>query len=165
VATDWEEGGWRRRRGGSGRELVWFPEPIGGADCYRAALADAVLLAPAFPDTRRVTSRLQATRRDRITSVLPMLRKPHPEGLTGAVRVELRGWLDGKAETQVLGAASAPASAAAAVTALVALATAKPEDAFSRLGAGGLAELVTSPGTLLRGVHEAGITIWAFEGT
>ncbi|MGH8921139.1 MAG: hypothetical protein ACRD0H_22875, partial [Actinomycetes bacterium] len=28
VAVDWEQG-WRRRPGGSGRELVWFPEPVG----------------------------------------------------------------------------------------------------------------------------------------
>ena len=27
--------------GGTGRELCWFPDPIGGRDCYRAALADA----------------------------------------------------------------------------------------------------------------------------
>ena len=44
AAVDWEEGEWRRRRGGSGRELVWFPEPVGGADCYRAGLADPLLV-------------------------------------------------------------------------------------------------------------------------
>ncbi|MHB1536097.1 MAG: hypothetical protein ACYC1D_16100, partial [Acidimicrobiales bacterium] len=84
VAQDWEDGAWRRRPGGSGRELVWFPEPVGGADCYRAGLADALLLAPAFPGARRVTVRRHATRRDRVTAWLPMLRRPHPEGLIGA---------------------------------------------------------------------------------
>jgi hypothetical protein len=162
VAMDWEDGTWRRRPGGSGRELVWFPEPVGGADCYRASLADAVLLVPAFPGCRRVTSRLEATRRDRITSVLPMLRPPHPEGLSGAVRVELRGWIDGRAETRILGAAAAPAMAAAAVTSEAALLAVA--GAISRTGAGGLAEVVGAPGAVLRAILEAGIPICAFEG-
>jgi len=164
VVTDWDDGVWRRRPGGSGRELVWFPEPVGGADCYRAALPDAVLLVPAFPEARRVTSRLQATRRDRITSFLPMMRRPHPEGRNGAVRVELRGWVGGRAETKVLGAAARPAGVAAVVATQVALAAADT-GTFTRFGAGGLAELVRSPGALLGAVCEAGVTIWQFEGS
>ena len=39
----------------------------------------------------RVTARVAASRRDRLTARLPMLRPPHPEGLIGAVRVEVRG--------------------------------------------------------------------------
>ncbi|MGI9624406.1 MAG: NAD(P)-binding domain-containing protein, partial [Acidimicrobiales bacterium] len=49
-ARDWRDGEWIRRPGGSGRELVWFPDPVGGADCYRAALPDSRLLHPRFPD-------------------------------------------------------------------------------------------------------------------
>ena len=78
-------------RRGSGRELCWFPDPIGAQDCYRAALPDARLLVPAFPGVRRVTSRVAATRRDRLTAGLPMLWPTHPEGGPGAVRVEVRG--------------------------------------------------------------------------
>ena len=37
-SLDWREGRWERFVGGSGRELCWFPGPIGGVDCYRAAL-------------------------------------------------------------------------------------------------------------------------------
>ena len=59
-AMDWRDGGWLQRRGGSGRELCWFPEPVGGQDCYRAALADGLLLVPAFPGIERVTARLAA---------------------------------------------------------------------------------------------------------
>ena len=162
IAVDWEDGDWRRRPGGSGRELVWFPEPVGGADCYRAGLSDPLLLAPAFPGCRRVTSRLEATRRDRLTSWLPMLRPPHPEGLIGAVRVEVRGWLDGRAETQILGAGVAPAVAAGAVAARSALWAGS--GLLSRHGAAGLAELVKSPGRFLRELGEAGITVAAFEG-
>ena len=37
---------------GSGRELCWFPDPVGAADCYRAALPDALLLVPGLPGRR-----------------------------------------------------------------------------------------------------------------
>lgn len=162
IAVDWEDGEWRRRPGGSGRELVWFPEPVGGADCYRAGLADPLLLAPAFPGCRRVTSRMEATRRDRLTAWLPMLRPPHPEGLDGAVRVEVRGWLDGRAETRILGVAVAPAVAAGAVAARAALWAGAGR--LSRSGAAGLAELVGAPGAFLRELGPAGVSVTRFEG-
>src|SRR5690606_19262394 len=73
TGLDWRDHTWRRRPPGSGRELCFFPDPIGGADCYRAALPDALLLVPAFPTVSRVTARLAATRRDRLTAGLPML--------------------------------------------------------------------------------------------
>jgi saccharopine dehydrogenase-like NADP-dependent oxidoreductase len=162
TAVDWEDGEWRRRPGGSGRELVWFPEPVGGADCYRAGLADPLLLAPAFPGCRRVTSRLAATRRDRLTSWLPMLRPPHPEGLTGAVRVEVRGWLDGRAETRILGVAAPPSVAAGAVAARAALWAGSGR--LSRPGAAGLAELVDAPASFLRELNAAGLVVAEFQG-
>jgi saccharopine dehydrogenase-like NADP-dependent oxidoreductase len=162
IAVDWEDGEWRRRSGGSGRELVWFPEPVGGADCYRASLADPLLLVPAFPGCRRVTSRMEATRRDRLTSWLPMLRPPHPEGLTGAVRVEVRGWLDGRVETKILGVAVPPAVAAGAVAARAALWAG--EGRLYRHGAAGLAELVDAPGVFLAELAPAGVIVTAFEG-
>jgi hypothetical protein len=163
IAIDWADGAWRRRAGGSGRELVWFPEPVGGADCYRAALPDALLLAPAFPECRRITARLEATRRDRLTSWLPMLRRPHPEGMVGAVRVEVRGWnADDQPDVRILGAATAPAEVAAAVTAV----TARWAGAgrLARLGAAGLAELVEPTGKFLADVTRAGVPVSLFEG-
>jgi saccharopine dehydrogenase-like NADP-dependent oxidoreductase len=162
VAMDWDDGDWRRRPGGSGRELVWFPDPVGGADCYRASLADPLLLVPVFRDARRVTSRLEATRRDRLTSWLPMLRRPHPEGLLGAVRVEARGWVDGRAETRILGAASPPAVAAAAVATVAARWAL--DRRFSRPGAAGLAELVSEPGAYLSDLSAGGVPVYEFEG-
>ena len=101
---DWRDGAWQRRTAGSGRELCWFPDPIGAEDCYRAELPDALLLVPAFPAVERVTARLSATRRDRLSAHLPMLRQPHPEGLVGAARVEVRGVRDGGTDALVLGA-------------------------------------------------------------
>jgi saccharopine dehydrogenase-like NADP-dependent oxidoreductase len=162
IAVDYSEGTWRRRAGGSGRELVWFPEPVGGADCYRAGLADPLLLVPAFPEARRITARLSASRRDRMTAWLPMLRPPHPEGTVGAVRVEVRGWRDGMAETVVYGAVARPALAAGTVAALTASWLAN--DRVSAPGAMGLALLVGDPAQFLRELGARGITVSAFEG-
>ena len=163
IALDWVDGTWRRRAGGSGRELVWFPEPVGGADCYRAALADPLILGPAFPDSHRITARLAATRRDRLTSWLPMMRPPHPEGLVGAVRVEMRGWMDGRPESRILGAAAPPAAAAAAVTTLAVRWAAAGR--LARPGAAGLAELVPDPGRFLTELARWGVSVAAFDGS
>lgn len=119
-ALDWREGAWLRRRGGSGRELCWFPDPVGSADCYRAALPDALLLVPAFPGVGRVTARVGANRRDRFTARLPMLRRPHPEGGVGAVRVEVRGRRGSGRDVAVLGSMDRPGVAAGAVAAVAA---------------------------------------------
>ncbi|HMC39149.1 MAG TPA: hypothetical protein VKI19_05765, partial [Acidimicrobiales bacterium] len=162
IALDWADGAWRRRAGGSGRELVWFPEPVGGADCYRAALADPLLLAPAFPGARRITARFAATRRDRLTSWLPMLRPPHPEGLVGGVRVEVRGWIADRPETRIIGTASQPAVAAAAVTA--AAVKWAGSGRMARSGAAGLAELIGDPGAFLQDLARRGLSMAAFEG-
>ena len=161
MALDWRDGGWQRRRGGSGRELCWFPDPIGAADCYRAALPDALLLVRAFPGIERVTARLAASRRDRLTARLPMLRRPHPEGLVGATRVEVRGQRGGERAVVVLGALDRPAVASGAVVALVARRAAAGE-----LGPGavGLAE-AADPLPLLTELAAIGIRAAVFEGT
>jgi predicted dinucleotide-binding enzyme len=103
VALDWRDGGWVRRRGGSGRELCWFPDPVGPADCYRAALPDALLLGPAFPGARRITARVGANRRDRFTARLPMLRRPHPERWGGRLGWRCVGVEGGRVKSPVLG--------------------------------------------------------------
>ena len=115
-SIDWWDGEWIRRPGGSGRELVWFPDPIAGADCYRAALPEPILLQSSFLTTSRITSRVSATRQDRFTSWLPMLTPPHRDGGLGAVRVEVRGRLENISVTKVMGAVSAPSTATAIVT-------------------------------------------------
>jgi saccharopine dehydrogenase-like NADP-dependent oxidoreductase len=119
-AIDWHDGHWRKRPGGSGRELVWFPDPLGARDCYRAALADAILLVPAMPDVQRITSRIAATRRDRLTAWLPMLRRPHVDGGPGALRIEVRGKVGQRYQTEVFGVIDQPSAAAACVSALAA---------------------------------------------
>ncbi|MEC9425354.1 MAG: Gfo/Idh/MocA family oxidoreductase [Actinomycetota bacterium] len=113
-------GGWIRRPGGSGRELFWFPDPVGPRDCYRAALPDPVLLHHALPEVARITARMAATRRDRLTAPLPMLSPPHTEGGSGAIRVEVRGLRGTASDVLVLGATERPAVAAATVAATTA---------------------------------------------
>jgi saccharopine dehydrogenase-like NADP-dependent oxidoreductase len=161
TALDWRDGGWLQRQGGSGRELCWFPDPVGAADCYRASLPDALLLVQAFPGVDRVTARLAATRRDRMTARLPMLRKPHPEGAVGAVRVEVRGRRGTRRETRILGAMDRPAVAAGAVAAIAAVQAARGE--LQAVGAAGLAELV-DPVAFLGELARRGVKAAVFEG-
>ncbi|MGA1075419.1 MAG: hypothetical protein ACO307_09835 [Ilumatobacteraceae bacterium] len=125
LSPAWRDGTWVDHVGGSGRELCWYPEPVGAKDSYRARIASPILLHRAFPDVERVTARRSARRRDRFTAWLPMLRAPHDEGGIGALRVELRG-ADGAGARQchlvgiaeLVGTAAA-ATAAAFVTAIV----------------------------------------------
>lgn len=157
---DWRDQAWTRRPPGSGRELSFFPDPIGGADCYRAALPDALLLVPAFPGVTRVTARMAATRRDRLTAGLPMLRRPHPEGRIGGLRVEVRGRRSQLHDTVVLGAIDRPAVAAATVAGLAArwAGAGRIEP-----GARGLASAVDAL-PFLQELSEAGVRAAVFEG-
>jgi hypothetical protein len=120
-STGWHDGEWIERPGGSGRELCWFPDPIGPADCYRAALADPLVLHRAFPAAERISARVAATRRDRLTARLPMLAPPHAQGNRGAVRVEVRGATsDGARVTHVAGAVGRTGDLAGTVAAVFA---------------------------------------------
>ncbi len=87
------------------------------------------------PGIERVTARLAATRRDRFTARLPMLRRPHPEGDVGAVRVEVRGRRGDRRDVRVLGVMDRPGVAAGAVAAVAAVLAAGGE--LQRTGAGG----------------------------
>ena len=160
VVDEWRDGAWVRKVAGSGRELVWFPGQA-GSDCYRVNRPDALLLCRAFPRLRWVTARAAASRRDRLTSWLPMLRPPHPEGTVGAVRVEVRGWRGGTAESVLVGASGRPALLAGAVASAVAVQAANRQ---LKAGAGGLASLVSSPGDLLSELSERGVRLMVFEG-
>jgi len=122
TSTGWHDGEWIVRPGGSGRELCWFPEPIGALDCYRAAVADPLVLHRAFPSAQRISARVSATRRDRLTARLPMLAPPRRTGDVGAVRIEVRGALaSGERMTHVAGAGGRAGEMAGAVAAVAAL--------------------------------------------
>lgn len=160
-ATDWRDGSWVRRPGGSGRELCVFPDPIGSVDCYRAGLPDAVLLHRTFPSAERITARQAANRRQRLTAWLPMLRRPHPEGRIGAIRVEVRGRRDGTTVNEVAGAIDRPAVAAGAVAGLAARRVVS--GAFPA-GASGLAALDDATG-FLADLAELGVRAAVFLGS
>ncbi len=120
-ATEWRDGAWVRRAGFSGRELCWFPDPIGARDCYRAELAEPAVLVDAFPDVERVSARLAASPKDRILAPLPVLVGPPVEGGPGAVRIEVRGRREGRREIVVYGVLDRPGVAASATAAVIAL--------------------------------------------
>lgn len=157
---DWRHGNWELRRGGSGRDLAWFPDPIGARDCYRGALASPILLQREFPSADRISARMAATRRDRFTGRLPMLRRPHRDGGPGAVRVEVRGRIDGGVETLVYGVMDHPSVAAATVAAVSAVKAARGE---TPVGAYGLAGW-TDPASVLSELHRRGVKVAAFRG-
>lgn len=162
TAREVHDGSWVEYRPASGRELCWFPDPIGARDCYRASLPDPILLAAAFPGARRISGRVSASRRDRLTGRFPMMRRPHPEGGPGALRVELRGWRDGEHRVEVLGVMDRPAVAAGAVAAVAATEIAAGHTV--RVGAAGLAQLV-EPLSFLQDLHRRGVRAASFEGS
>ena len=160
-AQEWAEGEWVARRPGSGRLLCWFPDPIGGLDCYRGAFAEPLLLVPAFPGVHRVTSRYGARRRDQLAAYLPWLSRPAPEGDLGALRVEVAGTQGLTRDARVVGAIDRPAVAAGAVAALAAWWAV--DGRLSRRGAAGLASLV-EPGPFLAVLADRGVKVAIFEG-
>jgi hypothetical protein len=116
---------------------------------------------PAFPGVARVTARLAATRRDRLTAGLPMLRPPHAEGRIGGLRVEVRGRRGSTRDTLVLGAVDRPAVAAGTVAAVTARWVGSGQAAGP--GAAGLATLV-EPLPFLHELGRAGVRAAVFEG-
>lgn len=117
LSVGWHDGNWLQRPAGSGRELCWFPDPVGAKDCYRFASPEPVLLQRINPELQRITSRVSATRRDRFTAPFPMITPPHAEGGLGGLRVEVRGVRDGRRHVEIVGVAERVASVAGAVAA------------------------------------------------
>jgi hypothetical protein len=125
--VQWHDGEWVERPAGSGRELCWFPDPLGAWDCYVAELAEPLLLVASFPGVERVTARMSATRRDRVTSRFPMLRPPHAEGGLSGVRIDVRGTRGGARCDEIAGSVDRAGIAAGAVAAVVALRLTGPQ--------------------------------------
>jgi hypothetical protein len=160
-AEEWDDGAWVRRRGG--RELVWFPDPVGGLDCYRAARAEPYLLHRAFPSAVRLTSRVAGRRVDRLTHRVPILRPPHAEGSPGGLRVEVRGRRGGAIETVVFGVMDRPSVGAGAIAAVaVEMVLSAP---FPVAGAWGLAERVSDTAAVLADLAVRGVKAARFVGT
>jgi hypothetical protein len=162
TAMGWHDGEWIVRPGGSGRELCWFPEPVGSADCYRAALADPALLHQAFPEAERISARVSATRRDRLTARLPMLAPPHRDGDRGALRVEVRGSVVGGARvTHLVGAVGRTGDLAGAVAGLFAVACAQGRTRSGVVIAGDDRDLSA---WMLRSLADVGVMLQEYTG-
>lgn len=159
--TEWRDGAWVRRAGFSGRELCWFPDPIGARDCYRAGLAEPLVLVDAFPGLQRVSARVAASRWDRVFAPLPVLVGPPIEGRPGAARVEVRGSRDGRREIVVYGVLDRPGVAAAATAAVLALHAAGGELPTGSHGAAA----VVDPVPILKELARRGVRSATFEGS
>ncbi|MEZ5260585.1 MAG: Gfo/Idh/MocA family oxidoreductase [Acidimicrobiales bacterium] len=162
VAPNWEwrDGQWLRRRGSSGRRLVWFPDLIGPLDCYRAGLPEPFLLQRSFPDVRRITARMAATRRDRSPAGCRCCGPPHADGGPGGLLVELWGRRGGVAEVVVYGAADNPATVAGT---MAAVAVAQGDRVLPPAGACGYSDC-RDPVAVLATLRELGIEVSTFEG-
>ena len=162
TAIGWHDGVWIERPGGSGRELDWFPEPIGARDCYRGALPEPFLLHRVFPAVSRISARVSGTRRDRLTARLPMLTPPHAAGDIGAVRVEVRGAAADGARLTVIAGASGPTGdlAAAVTTACIEACLSGPLEP----GVHVLGDATLDPQALLRRVAALGVRMQEFTG-
>ena len=156
----WHDGEWLRRPAGSGRELCWFPEPVGAYDCYRGELPDPLLIKRAFPELVRVTARVSATRRDRVFARLPMLIPPRAEGGMGGLRVEVRGTKNGERVVDVVGVAERVGQVAGVVSGCVARSISVGE--ISQPGAFVLGESSLANEALLSRVMASGVQAHSF---
>lgn len=156
------DGAWQRERGGSGRRLASFPEPVGPKDCFSASTPEVFLLAETFPHAR-VSSAVSARAAERFGARLPLPALKRMSGAAlGAIRVEVHGSRDGAAGVCVLGAIDRPALAGGAVAA--AAATWAASERFCRSGAGGLTSLVDDPRAFLSELATLGIRGAEFVG-
>lgn len=178
-APEWRDGAWAQERAGSGRQLVWFPAPVGGKDCRRGRSGQAALLVDAFPRLKRVSHRLDGVPAAGRFGGLPNLSlmklaarerpvRSDPDGEWGGVWVEVRGRRGRSEEVLVYGAVDRMPFAAGAILALstAVLAGALPgavAGAPVRPGAHGLASLV-EPVPFLAELARRGVTAATFEG-
>lgn len=184
TALEWRDGAWARHRAGSGRQLVWFPSPVGGLDCHRAGSGQAALLVDAFPLLRRATMRIASPLGPgrqppgvRFLGQVPVVsnlvsglsapaggRRRDPDGDWGAVWVEVRGRRGRSEEILVYGAVDRMAFAAGAVLSVAALWLAGLGPApVTAVGAHGLAALV-DPVPFLGELSRRGVKAAVFEG-
>lgn len=162
LAVGLHDGSWIQRPAGSGRELCWFPEPVGAYDCYRAEKPAPLVLQRAFPEVARISERVSANRRDRFTAWLPMLSPPHREGGVGAIRVEVRGADDGGArKTLIAGVAELVGTSTAATAGALAA-----ELVAGRLPGGVVTAVDVELDTVgvLRTVAQLGVRLQEFTG-
>jgi hypothetical protein len=162
VALEWRNGAWVRERAGSGRQMVWFPDPVGGLDCRRAASAQAQLLVGALPRLARASMRVAggqaAGHRRRARG------QTDSEGGWGAAWVEVRGRRGRAEEVLVYGVVDRMAFAAGTVLGVAtAWLAGLGESSVTQAGVHGLGALV-EPVPFLAELARRGVKAAAFEG-
>ena len=135
----------------SGRELVWFPDPVGGRDCYLAEHAAALTVGRLLPG-------VQVHVRLGVANKIDWLRRRRPE--TVGLQVEVRGWREGSFEVEVLGVAER----ADVACAVVLLSAAELVAGSGSRGAIGLAELAPAE-HFVHAWTNAGLTVHEFSPT
>ncbi|HKY16219.1 MAG TPA: hypothetical protein VJM33_14935 [Microthrixaceae bacterium] len=118
---EWREGEWLEAGSGSGKELLWFPDPIGARDCARGRFAEPVLLHRVFPGASRLSARGAVERAERWIGRFAPRQPLAPDGEPGAIRVEVHGRRDQGLDTVVYAAMDRPALAAAITAAVAAI--------------------------------------------
>lgn len=163
VALEWRDGAWVRERAGGGRQLVWFPGPVGSLDCRRAGSGQAALLLDALPRLSRASMRVAHGQRDGRAGRRGR-RRSDSDSDWGAVWVEVRGRRSLAEEVLVYGAVDRMAFAAGTVLAVAAawLAGLGGGQA-TQTGAHGLGALV-EPVPFLAELSRRGVKAAVFEG-
>lgn len=151
------------RPAGDGRELCWFPDPVGGLDAYLAGTAEPVLAKWALPTLQRSSARITSAPLQQLLSRLPL---PIPgmrgsaEGGVGAIRVEVRGLLGGGRHSVVLGALDRPGVASAALIAELVGALLEGDTPSGAFSAGSL----VPAGRLLKRLRNRGVRVARLSG-
>lgn len=165
AAAEWRDGAWIRAQAGSGRQIVWFPEPVGGLECRRAGSGQGPLLLDAFPGLTRTSMRVASSRgRRNGFPGRPGARTVDSEDHWGAVWVEVRGRRGRAQEVLVYGAVDRMAFAAGTVLAVATAWTAGLGGGTQLSGSHGLGVFV-DPVPFLEELSRRGVTAAAFEGT
>jgi len=149
-------------RAGGGRELFWFPDPLGGRDSFLAGTAEPLLAKWAIPTLQRASARLTVQPLEHLVGRLDLPRRPPggSEGGVGAIRVEVRGLLGGSRHSVVLGVLDRPGVASAALIADLVVALLEPGAPCGAITAGSL----VAPGTLLRSLRRRGVRVAELVG-
>ena len=178
---EWRDNQWVDARCGSGRELVWFPEPVGAFDCARVALGQTRLLVNAFEGVGNISVRASGLAGPggllgRMPVRLPLptmpkmprLQRPGLEDTTWAgIWVEVRGRREGRHDVVVYGAVDRMSVAAGATLGLTTAWLAGADLPFGSRplsGAHGLATMVDPVGFLAE-LATRGVKAARFAGT
>lgn len=158
-SAEWRDGRWHDRAPTSGRELCWFPDPIGGRDCYAVDSREPQLLHRLLPGVDRISCRAARPDAPWIRRFAPVGRQWNVDPI-GAVRVEVRGRRSGRAETIVYGMVDRPSVSTAACSMVAAVWAAS-----GRLPAGTLGLATPEPVPLLARLAAVGVRAAVFEGS